>query len=228
MQTVHIVTVDGPSGAGKGTLSSMLAKAYGWHFLDSGAIYRVLAVAALHHKIELDDIDGLVPLASGLDVTFSITANGNRVILEGEDVTDDIRSEDVGSAASQVAAIPLVRESLLRRQRAFHQAPGLVADGRDMGTVVFPNAIAKIFLTASAQKRAQRRYEQLKAMGQDVKISRLLADIQARDDRDLNRSTAPLLPADDALEIDSTALNIDQVFEIAKEFIDCKLFPNAD
>lgn len=224
MQTTHIVTVDGPSGAGKGTLSSMLADAYQWHFLDSGAIYRVLAVASLHHGIQLDDVDGLTPLATGLDVKFDITSSGNRVILEGEDVTDDIRTEEVGSAASQVAAIPLVREALLRRQRAFSQPPGLIADGRDMGTVVFPNAIAKIFLTASAEIRAQRRYEQLKAMGQDVKISRLLADIQARDERDLNRSTAPLVAADDALVLDSTALEITQVFEKAKQFIDSKLF----
>ncbi len=226
MQAMHIVTVDGPSGAGKGTLSAMLADAYEWHLLDSGAIYRVLAVAALHHGIALDDIDGLTPLATGLDVTFIVTDNGNRIILEGEDVSYDIRTEEVGSAASQVAAIPMVREALLRRQRAFAAPPGLIADGRDMGTVVFPEAIAKIFLTASAEVRAQRRYEQLKAMGQDVKISRLLADIQARDARDLNRSTAPLLAATDALEIDSSVMGIEQVFEKAKEFIDSKLFTN--
>jgi cytidylate kinase len=224
MHKVSVVTVDGPSGAGKGTLSSMLAETYKWHFLDSGAIYRVLAIAAIHHGIALDDVDGLTPLATGLDVTFKITNLGNRVILEGEDVSDDIRSEEVGNAASKVASIPLVREALLRRQRAFADDPGLIADGRDMGTIVFPDAIAKIFLTASAETRAQRRYEQLKAMGQDVKISRLLVDIQARDKRDLNRSTAPLLAAQDALEIDSTALGIEQVFEIAKEFIDSKVF----
>ena len=227
MQKVTIVTVDGPSGAGKGTLSSMLADAYNWHFLDSGAIYRVLAVAAIHHDIPLDDAACLTPLATGLDVTFTVTEKGNRVILEGEDVSDDIRTEEVGSAASKVAAIPLVREALLRRQRAFgEEPPGLIADGRDMGTVVFPNAVAKIFLTASAQARAQRRYEQLKAMGKDVKISRLLADIQARDERDRNRNTAPLLAASDALEIDSTAMGIAQVFEKAKDFIDSKIFTN--
>ncbi|MFT6267645.1 MAG: cytidylate kinase [Alphaproteobacteria bacterium] len=224
MQKVSVVTVDGPSGAGKGTLSSMLADAYKWHFLDSGAIYRVLAIAAIHHDISLGDVDALTPLATGLDVTFRVTKEGNRVILEGEDVSDDIRSEEVGSAASKVASIPLVREALLRRQRAFADEPGLIADGRDMGTIVFPDALAKIFLTASAETRAQRRYEQLKAMGQDVKISRLLVDIQARDERDQNRSTAPLLAAQDALEIDSTALGIEQVFEIAKDFIDSKIF----
>lgn len=224
MQKVQIVTVDGPSGAGKGTLSAMLAEAYQWHFLDSGAIYRVLAIAALHHDISLDDGDGLAPLATGLDVTFAITENGNRVILEAEDVTDEIRTEEVGNAASKVASIPLVREALMRRQRAFADEPGLIADGRDMGTVVFPDAVAKIFLTASAERRAERRYEQLKAMGQDVKISRLLADIQARDERDLSRSTAPLVAAHDALEIDSTAMGIQQVFEIARDFIDSKVF----
>jgi cytidylate kinase len=228
MHNIQIVTVDGPSGAGKGTLSAMLANAYKWHFLDSGAIYRVLSIAAIHHGIALDDVSGLAPLASGLDVTFAVTDNGNRVILEGEDVTDEIRTEEVGSAASKVASIPLVREALLRRQRAFADEPGLVADGRDMGTVVFPDAIAKIFLTASAERRAERRYEQLKAMGQDVKISRLLADIQARDERDRTRSTAPLLAADDALEIDSTALGIEQVFEIAKDFIDSKIFGEVE
>jgi cytidylate kinase len=205
MQNAPIVTVDGPSGAGKGTLASMLAEHYQWHFLDSGAIYRVLAVAALHHGIELDDADGLAPLANGLDVMFTIKENSNRIILEGEDVSDDIRNEDIGNAASQIAQIPLVREALLRRQRAFQEVPGLVADGRDMGTVVFPEAVAKIFLTAS------------------VKLSRLLADIQSRDERDRNRTTAPLVAAEDALEIDSTALDIKQVFEKAKDFIDSKL-----
>lgn len=223
MHQAPIITVDGPSGAGKGTLASMLAEHYQWHFLDSGAIYRVLAMAALHHGIELSDVDGLAPLANGLDVVFTINNNSQRIILEGEDVTDDIRNEDVGNAASQVAAIPLVREALLRRQRAFQETPGLVADGRDMGTVVFPNAQAKIFLTASAEIRAQRRYEQLKAKGQNVKLSRLLADIEARDDRDRNRTTAPLVPAEDAFELDSSVLNITQVFEKAKDYIDSKL-----
>ncbi len=224
MQDVPIVTVDGPSGAGKGTLSSMLAKQYNWHFLDSGAIYRVLAVAAKHHGIEVDDVDCLAPLATGLDVTFSVLDNQNRVMLEGEDVTDDIRQEEIGNAASKIAAIPLVREALLRRQRAFAEMPGLIADGRDMGSVVFPQAIAKIFLVASAEIRAQRRYEQLKAKGQDVKISRLLVDIQERDARDLNRSVSPLVAAEDALTIDSTTMDITQVFEKAKEFIDKKIF----
>ncbi|MFC3121766.1 (d)CMP kinase [Agaribacter flavus] len=224
MDNVPIITVDGPSGAGKGTLSASLARTYGWHFLDSGAIYRVLAVAALHHGIELSDQAGLSPLASGLDVTFQSDAEKIRIVLEGEDVTDDIRNEVVGNAASKVAAIPLVREALLRRQRSFAESPGLVADGRDMGTVVFPNAMAKIYLTASPESRAERRYKELKAKGHDVKISRLLEDIKVRDARDAGRVTAPLRPAEDAYELDSTGLSIAQVFEKAKEFIDNKLF----
>lgn len=225
MTYTPVVTVDGPSGAGKGTLSAKLAEAFQWHFLDSGAIYRVLAVASVHHGIESDDEQGLVPLATGLDVSFE-QVNGNaRVILEGEDVSDDIRTEEVGSVASKVAAIPAVREALLRRQRAFVEAPGLVADGRDMGTVVFPNADAKIYLTASAEARARRRFDQLKAKGHDVKLSRLLSDIQARDERDANRTVAPLKPADDAFVIDSTSLSIVEVIEKAKDFIDSKLFP---
>lgn len=226
MQKVPIVTVDGPSGAGKGTLSTLLAEHYQWQFLDSGAIYRVLAVATTHHGIEPDDELGIVPLASSLDVTFETLNGTTRVILEGEDVTDDIRTEEVGSVASKVAALPRVREALLRRQRAFAEAPGLVADGRDMGTVVFPNADVKIFLTASADARALRRFEQLKLKGYDVKLPRLLSDIQARDERDLNRSIAPLMAANDALVLDSTSMGIDQVLDKAKNFIESKLFGN--
>ena len=226
-QKVPVITVEGPSGAGKGTLSSMLADVYKWHFLDSGAIYRVLSIAALHHGIELSDVNGLTPLATGLDVTFTVTDAGNRIILEGEDVSDDIRTEEVGNAASQIASIPLVREALLRRQRAFRELPGLIADGRDMGTVVFPDANVKIFLTASAEVRAQRRYEQLKAAGRNVKLTRLLIDIEERDERDRNRKTAPLVAAIDALELDSSDLNIAQVFEKAKNYADSKLFGTA-
>jgi cytidylate kinase len=221
---VPIITVDGPSGAGKGTLSTLLAEHFQWRFLDSGAIYRVLAVAATHHGIDPSDEDGIQPLASSLDVTFETQVSGVRVILEGEDVTDDIRTEEVGAVASKVAALPTVREALLRRQRAFAEMPGLVADGRDMGTVVFPNADAKIFLTASAEARAQRRFDQLKAKGHDVILSRLLSDIRARDERDSSRTVAPLVAAEDALSLDSTSLNIEQVFDKAKDFIETKLF----
>lgn len=215
MQTVPIITVDGPSGAGKGTLSLKLAERLNWHFLDSGAIYRVLAIAALHHDLPLDDGIALAPLAAGLDVTFETLNSMPTIVLEGEDVTQDIRNEEVGAAASKVAAIPLVREALLRRQRNFAQHPGLVADGRDMGTVVFPHAELKFFLTASAEVRAERRYNELKDKGYDVKLSRLLAEIRARDERDINRSSAPLRPADDALVIDSSHMNASQVYEFA-------------
>lgn len=222
MQLIPVITVDGPSGAGKGTLSAMLANHFKWHLLDSGALYRVLAVATEHHGLSPLDEESIVPLASSLDVTFETNESSRRIILEGEDVTDAIRTEEVGSAASKVAALPRVREALLRRQRAFQQSPGLVADGRDMGTVVFTDANAKIFLTASAEARAERRFNQLKDKGLDVNIARLLTDIKARDERDTQRTVAPLVAADDALVIDSTLLNIQQVFEKALEFITSK------
>ncbi|MFT6284171.1 MAG: cytidylate kinase [Arenicella sp.] len=218
-----VITIDGPSGAGKGTASTLLAKKLGWHFLDSGAIYRVLAVASLHHQIPADDESGLLPLASGLDVNFETTEYGVRVILEGEDVSDTIRTEEVGATASKIAALPSIREALLRRQRGFKQAPGLVADGRDMGTVVFPEAQVKIFLTASAEERADRRFNQLKDKGHDVSMLRLLADIKARDERDANRTVAPLVPAKDALVLDSTGLSVEQVLEMIEIFIEEKL-----
>lgn len=214
-----VITIDGPSGAGKGTVSTQLAKELGWNFLDSGAIYRVLAIASVHHQIASDDESALLPLASSLDVNFETTDSGSKIVLEGEDVTYSIRTEEIGSIASQIASLPRIREALLRRQRAFKDAPGLVADGRDMGTVVFPNADVKIFLTASAEERAQRRYKQLKERGHDVNIARLLTDIQARDERDANRKVAPLAPADDALVLDSTHLDVNQVIEKVKKFI---------
>ena len=223
MHPTPVVTVDGPSGAGKGTLSALLAEKLNWHLLDSGAIYRVLAVAAMHHDLPIDDEAAIVPLASGLDVSFETENNQRRVVLEGEDVTDDIRTEEVGAVASQIASLARVREALLRRQRAFQETPGLIADGRDMGTVVFPDAVVKLFLTASAEARAERRYTQLKDKGMDVNIARLLTDIKARDDRDANRSIAPLVPAEDAVVIDSTDLDINQVFESAMEIINSRL-----
>ncbi|MFG0833334.1 (d)CMP kinase [Aeromonas bivalvium] len=206
-----VMTIDGPSGAGKGTLCQLLAAELGWHLLDSGAIYRVLALAALHHDVELDSEAALVPLAANLDVQFQVDSEQVKVVLEGEDVSRTIRSQDVSDAASKVAVFPRVREALLRRQRAFRQTPGLIADGRDMGTVVFPDAEIKIFLDASAEERAQRRYKQLQDKGFDVNFERLLTEIQERDDRDRNRAVAPLKPAEDALVVDSTALTIDEV-----------------
>jgi cytidylate kinase len=223
MYTEPVITIDGPSGSGKGTVSTLLAKKLGWHFLDSGAIYRVLAVASIHHQIPAEDETGLLPLASGLDVNFETTEKGVRVILEGEDVSDTIRTEEVGATASKIASLPSIREALLRRQRGFKQSPGLVADGRDMGTVVFPEAQVKIFLTASAEERADRRFKQLKDMGHNVSMLRLLQDIKARDERDANRTFAPLVPAKDALVLDSTELNVEQVLEKIEMFIEEKL-----
>ena len=210
-QMAPVMTIDGPSGAGKGTLCQLLAEKLGWHLLDSGAIYRVLSLAALHHDVELDSEASLVPLAANLDVQFQVEGDLVEVILEGEDVSRTIRTEEVGNAASKIAAFPRVREALLRRQRAFRQAPGLIADGRDMGTVVFPEAEVKIFLDASAEERAQRRYKQLQDKGFDVNFERLLTEIRERDDRDRNRAVAPLKPAEDALVVDSTSMTIDDV-----------------
>lgn len=230
MQQAWVVTIDGPSGAGKGTASMTLAQKRGWHFLDSGAIYRVLALASMHHQIPANDEASLVPLAAGLDVNFESVADGvPRIVLEGEDVTLEIRVEKVGKMASQIASLPPVREALLRRQRAFKKSPGLVADGRDMGTVVFPTADVKVFLTASAEERARRRYQQLRAMGQlqehsrSDSIVRLLADIQARDALDSGRAVAPLKPADDAFILDSTELTAAQVVEKIESIVDERL-----
>ncbi|OED77124.1 cytidylate kinase [Vibrio cyclitrophicus ZF65] len=218
-----VITVDGPSGAGKGTLCMLLADKLGFHLLDSGAIYRVLALAAIHHGVDTESEDVLVPLATHLDVQFIAEGDLVKVILEGEDVSGELRKEDTGMAASKVAALPRVREALLRRQRAFNAAPGLVADGRDMGTVVFPEAEAKIFLDASAEERASRRLKQLQQKGLDVKFDDLLSEIQERDDRDRNRPVAPLRPAEDALVLDSTSMNIEQVVEKALHYIESKL-----
>ncbi|MBE8558877.1 (d)CMP kinase [Vibrio atlanticus] len=218
-----VITVDGPSGAGKGTLCMLLADKLGFYLLDSGAIYRVLALAAIHHGVDTESEDVLVPLATHLDVQFIAEGDLVKVILEGEDVSGELRKEETGMAASKVAALPRVREALLRRQRAFNAAPGLVADGRDMGTVVFPEAEAKIFLDASAEERASRRLKQLQQKGLDVKFDDLLSEIQERDDRDRNRPVAPLRPAEDALVLDSTSMNIEQVVEKALHYIESKL-----
>jgi len=225
MASIPVITIDGPSGAGKGTLSKALAEKLSWHLLDSGAIYRVLALAALHHQVDITEEEALVPLAAHLDVKFVIEQQRSQVILEGEEVTAAIRMQEVSNTASKVAAFPRVREALLRRQRNFRELPGLIADGRDMGTVVFPDAPVKIFLDASAQERAERRRQQLQQAGVDVNFERLLAETIERDDRDRNRAIAPLVPANDALVIDSTGIDIEKVTAIALEFIQKKL-PN--
>jgi cytidylate kinase len=207
--TAPVITVDGPSGSGKGTVCALLAKQLGWNLLDSGALYRLLAFAAGNHGIDLTNEEALKQLAAHLDVQFI----DKRIILEGEEVTDAIRNEQVGAGASMVASLPAVREALLQRQRAFRETPGLVADGRDMGTVVFTDAPLKVFLTASAEERARRRYLQLKAKGDDVNLASLLDEIRARDERDTQRAVAPLKPAADAIVLDSTELSIEQVLE---------------
>ena len=208
-----VITVDGPGGSGKGTVTQMLAKKLGFHLLDSGALYRLTALAAVRQGVSLEDEATLVDVAASLDVAFEPTPPGEpaKVILAGEDVTSEIRTETCGDNASRVAVMQPVRDALLQRQRDFRKAPGLVADGRDMGTVVFPDAPVKIFLTASAEERARRRFSQLKDAGVDVNIDALLEEIRVRDERDMNRSAAPLKPADDAQVIDSTGLSIEEV-----------------
>ena len=212
---VPVVTIDGPSGAGKGTLAAAIAEARGWHLLDSGALYRIIAVVALRQGVSLSDAALLAALCSELQIVFG----AGSVTVNGDDLTDAIRTEDVGSAASVVAALPPVREAILTLQKAFRRAPGLVADGRDMGTVVFPDAPVKIFLDASAEARAERRYNQLKNKGLSVKFPTLLEQIQERDARDRERAVAPLRPAEDALIIDSSQMSIDAVVATVIEHI---------
>lgn len=208
-----IITIDGPSGAGKGTVCRLLAKRTGFALLDSGALYRLTALAAIQSQADIADEALVAEIAAKLDVEFEPSAAGIITKLNGSDVSQAIRSEQVGMSASLVAALPQVRAALLERQRAFAQPPGLVADGRDMGTEVFPNAEVKIFLTASAEERARRRHLQLQQAGQATDLTAILQDIQARDERDANRATAPLIPAADAQILDSTTLNIEQVVD---------------
>ncbi|ENU57753.1 (d)CMP kinase [Acinetobacter guillouiae] len=226
--TIQIITIDGPSGSGKGTLAAKLANHYQFHLLDSGALYRLLGLS-LHQKELLDALDTesvlqqSVTIATNLDIVFKSADNGIMILLDGEDVSQTIRTERVGEFASKVAAIPALRAALVDRQHAFAQLPGLVADGRDMGTSIFPQAQAKIYLTASAESRAERRVKQLQGMGLDVKISDILANIQARDKRDMERTVAPLKPAEDAYIIDSSEMNIDEVFKLMTDYVELHL-----
>jgi cytidylate kinase len=220
---VPVIAVDGPGGAGKGELCLRLSKKYGFAILDSGAIYRVLAYAALKKGIALNAEEELSALASGLNLSFKEVNNAVAVILDGEDVSSFIRTEETGGAASKIAVLPKVRAALLQRQRDFAVNPGLIADGRDMGTVVFPDASAKIFLDASAEERARRRVAQLESRGVAADYDKILKEIADRDYRDRNRATAPLKPADDALVLDSTTLSIQEVVDTAVKFIETKL-----
>ena len=206
-----VITIDGPSGSGKGTISRGVARSLGWDLLDSGALYRAVALAAIQREIELEDAEEVTRLARYLDIRFEVGKKETEVLLSGVLVGNTLRTEETGNAASIVAAIPTVREALLQRQRDFSQSSGLVADGRDMGTVVFPEACCKIFLTASAEERAKRREKQLRDKGIAANIDQLLKVIIERDDRDQNRSVAPLIAASDAHVIDSSKLSILEV-----------------
>ena len=210
---IPVITVDGPGGSGKGTIAMRLAEQLGWHFLDSGALYRLVAVAAMDRDVSVDDEEALGKVARSLDVNFGISEEGMVVLLDGNYITGRLRSESVSIFASRIAAFPVVRSALVVRQRAFRKLPGLVADGRDMGTVIFPDAKLKIFLTASAEARAERRYKQLKEKGESVNLTRLFQDIKLRDERDSTRAVSPLRPAEDAHVIDSTELSINEVLQ---------------
>ena len=211
---IPVIAVDGPSGAGKGTIAHMLAGTLGWHLLDSGALYRVVGHACVLEEVSWDDHAAVTDVARHLDVAFNATSSGEvEVVYRGVNVSREIRTEEGGLGASRVAVIPSVRDALLARQREMRRAPGLVADGRDMGTVVFADAPLKFFLTASAEERAQRRHKQLMDKGESVSLPRLLEEIRDRDERDSTREASPLVPAEDAIAIDSTATPIAEVFE---------------
>jgi len=209
---VRVITVDGPSGAGKGTISRILAKKLGFHYLDSGALYRILGIAAQRHQVDTSNNKGLMTLAEHMDIRFDSSETGDiKALLEGEDITQEMRTEDTGALASLVASHPQVRSALLKRQRMFATEPGLIADGRDMGTIVFPDAVLKIYLTASIEERAKRRYKELLAKGEDVSLRGLIEQVRTRDERDMSRDASPLIPAKDAIELDTSEQTIQEV-----------------
>ena len=215
-----VLAIDGPSGSGKGTIARRVAQALGWHLLDSGALYRLVGLAGARRGIDPGAAAELAVLARELDIRFEVDPEGSeRIVLDGEEVGPELRTEECGRLASAVAALPAVREALLGLQRGFREAPGLVADGRDMGTHVFPDATLKVFLTATVEERANRRYKQLKDKGIDVSLAALSRDIAARDKRDTERSVAPLEPADDARVLDSSHLTIDEVTRIVLDWV---------
>ncbi|MDT8408638.1 MAG: (d)CMP kinase [Wenzhouxiangellaceae bacterium] len=215
--SVPVLAIDGPSGAGKGAVSAILARRLGWHVLDSGAVYRAVALAALDRGIEADDHAALIELSRRLPLEFRAGEDGIEIEVDGRNVGDRLRSEQVSIMASRVASVPALRSALLELQRSQRKPPGLVADGRDMGTIVFPDAELKVFLEASVEERAKRRYKQLKGKGENVILSRLFRDMQARDRRDRERAVAPTVPASDAVAVDSTCLSLDQVVECIVE-----------
>jgi cytidylate kinase len=210
---VPVLTIDGPSGSGKGTISALVAEHLGWRLLDSGALYRAVGYAAGMEGLDLSDVDAMTRCAQGTRIQFRAAGDGGltRVIVNGHDATDELRTETAGAAASAIASMPSVREALVALQLGFRKAPGLVADGRDMGTVIFPDAGFKVFLTASAAERAKRRYKQLKEKGLSVTLGGLQREIEARDSRDASRAVAPLKPAEDALLVDTTGMGIEDV-----------------